>query len=145
MMDYNHLKFGTDVASEAQLRYGTTAQIELKTGPNENYSMEADGIVKAEVVKRDPRVKNASDVQIESNASQYRTFFAGINDKRVGYLGTKDGISRLQTFFCYIIRAGKRTEIIFGMGSVTLRQQKVMGIFVKEFWTLTDFRITHRE
>lgn len=139
VMDHFNLRLG-GIASEEQLRYGTFAQNDSMTGPNINYSLEAQNIVRAEAMKRDLRIKGKWDVNIAIAPERYPTLYAGVVDRRNGYIGQ----GRYQVLFWYIVRdsAGK-SVIHYGYGRVRLVQEPLL-FFVKQVWVLEDFKITHK-
>ena len=140
LMDYNHLRFGTKVASEAQLKYGSVITSEEKTGPDENYSMEAEDLIKEQVIRRDPRVKNTSEVQIDRMPERMPTYYGNV-DRRRGYIGN----GYFRTFFWYIVREQGKAKMTYGYG-VTKLSQSVLGFgFVKQVMTIEDLKITRSE
>jgi hypothetical protein len=138
LMDYGNLFFG-GIASQAQLRSGTFVSSEHRTGPNKNYVLEAQELIRKEVMKRDPRIKQSYEVQIEQQPERYRTFFADA-DKQNGYLGN----GRFRIFYWYFVREAGKSKANYGYGVVKLYQEPV-GFMVKQIFSIEDLKITHRE
>jgi hypothetical protein len=138
-MNYFGLSYG-GIASEDQLRKGIIATDEQKTGPDFNYLAEAFDAIRAEAVRRDARARK-NDILMESMPERYKMWYRGAADYRVGYIDN----SRYQLFFSYKIwLSNGKSERIAGYGTVRLEQSTV-GMFVRQKWTVEEFRITYRK
>ena len=140
MMDYNHLRFGTAVASESQMRRGIYAPTEFKTGPNVDYCQEAENIIKEQVVKQDTRVKNTSGVHTEKEPEKLPSYYGSV-DKRRGYIGN----GRFRVFFWYIVRETGKSRMVCGYGVAKINQSVVGFGLVRQVMTLEELKITRSE
>ena len=138
VMNYFDLLFG-GVASESQLKSSLSQKSE-QTGPNLNYGLEAQHIIQNEAVKRDSRVKEIGNVNIETTPERYQSNYRGITDRRVGYIGQ----GQYQVFFWYIIRENHKSTMVYGYGLTRINQSSVALLpMVKQIWSVVDFRITN--
>lgn len=139
-MDVNNLRLGSAVASPEQLKYGTYASSEYKTGPDMDYFTEAQDVIKKEAMKRDGRIKDMSEITIERTPERMPRAFAGADDKRIGYIN-----GRFRVFFYYFIQNGGKFKANYGFGVVKIDQQKSFPFLVKQVYSIEKFQITSRE
>jgi len=142
IMNCFDLSFGTSIASEEQLRWGMSANMEARTGPHKDYFGEATDLVKSEALKREARLNNTDQIVTEWHPEYYPSKYSQMPNVRAGYVGN----NRFYSCFYYVVRNGSKQERLYGYGIVKLYQSSTpVGYFVKQVWTIEELKIVYRE